>query len=262
MSGSAADTGVRRIRREPPSFRDVTVVGTGEPTPHVVRIVFDGPDLHTLIVNEPAASIRLLLPTPGASDLVIPMWNGNEFLLPDGQRPTIRTFTPIRDEGATSELALDIVLHGAGAASDWAAAATVGDRAAISGPGRGYVADPDAPSFLLIGDESAVPAIGQLLASLPAECPVQAGIEVGSPDAIRDLAGRPETYVEWRVLPDGALPGAEQFDYVRAATLEPETRIWAAGEAAAMQRIRRHLFDDRGVDRSHTMIRGYWKLTP
>ena len=138
-------------------------------------------------------------------------------------------------------------------------AATLGDRAAISGPGRGYVADPDASSFVLVGDESAVPAVSQLLATLPTDRPVRAGIETRSPEAIRVLPERPESRVEWRVLPEGAPPGSQQFEYVRSTTLEPGVRIWAAGEAAAMQRIRRHLFDDRGVDRSHTMVRGYWK---
>ena len=119
MSESGANTGARRVRREPPPFRDVAVVGIEHPTPHVVRIVFDGSDLHNLIVDEPAASVRLLLPSPGTSDLVIPTWNGNEFLLPGGERPTIRTFTPIRDPEASSELVLDIVVHESGAASDW-----------------------------------------------------------------------------------------------------------------------------------------------
>jgi NADPH-dependent ferric siderophore reductase len=176
----------------------------------------------------------LLLPSPGASDPAIPTWNGNEFLLPDGQRPTIRTFTPIRDEAATSELTLDIVLHGAGAASAWATFATAGDHAAISGPGRGYVADPGASSFLLVGDETAIPAISQLVEALPAERPVQAGIEVRHPEAIRRLPARPATQVEWCLLSTGAAPGSAQFDYVQAADLEPGVRIWAAGEAAAI----------------------------
>ena len=260
MGGSVASDGPRRVRREPPPFRMVSLVGTERPTPHVVRVVFDGPDLHNLTVDEPAASIRLLLPSPETSDLEVPVWNGNEFLLANGERPTIRTFTPIRLPGATSELALDVVLHGSGAASNWATSATIGAPAAISGPGRGYVADGDASSFLLVGDESAVPAISQLLDALPAEHPISAGIEVTSPDAVRELPQRPMIEVEWRVLAEGSLPGTEQFDYVRTSTLEPGVRIWAAGEAAAMQRIRRHLFDDRGVDRSSTMVRGYWKL--
>lgn len=260
MSGSAASDRPLRVRREPPPFRVASVVGTERPTPHVVRVVFDGPDLHKLVVDEPAASVRLLLPSSGTSDLEVPTWNGNEFLLASGERPIIRTFTPIRLPGATSELALDIVLHGSGAASDWATSATVGTPVAISGPGRGYAADGDASSFLLVGDESAVPAISQLLAALPAGQRVSAGIEVTSPDAVRDLPERPMVQVQWRVLSEGAPPGTEQFEYVRTRTLEPGVRIWAAGEAAAMQRIRRHLFDDRGVDRSSTMVRGYWKL--
>ena len=261
MKGRTPSSGVLRTRREPPPFRHVNVVGLDRPTPHMLRVVFDGPELGELIVDEPAASVRLLLPSPGTPDLVIPAWSGNEFLLTDGQRPTIRTFTPIRMSEATSELVLDIVLHGSGAASDWATAATIGDRAAISGPGRGYVADPEASSFLLIGDESAVPAISQLIASMPPECPVHVGIEVASPNAIRDLPEPSATEVDWRVLPEGAPPGTAQFEYVRSAAVEAGVRIWAAGEAAAMQRIRRHLFDDRGVNRSHTMIRGYWKRT-
>ena len=261
MNGRTPSSGVLRTRREPPPFRHVTVVDLDRPAPHVERVTFDGPELGDLIVDEPAASVRLLLPSLGTPDLVIPTWNGNEFLLPNGHRPTIRTFTPIRTSTSTSELVLEIVLHGSGAASDWATAATVGDRAAISGPGRGYVPDPDASSFLLVGDESAVPAIGQLLASLPPQCPVRAGIEVTSSEAIREIPERAGTEVDWRVLPEGAPPGTAQFEYVRSATVEAGVRIWAAGEAAAMQRIRRHLFDDRAVDRSHTMIRGYWKRT-
>jgi NADPH-dependent ferric siderophore reductase len=35
--------------------------------------------------------------------------------------------------------------------------------------------------------------------------------------------------------------------------------VWAAGEAAAMQRIRKHLFDERNAPRDHTTVRGYWK---
>jgi NADPH-dependent ferric siderophore reductase len=46
---------------------------------------------------------------------------------------------------------------------------------------------------------------------------------------------------------------------VRGAELTPGARVWAAGNAAAMQQIRRHLFDDRGWQRSHATVRGYWK---
>jgi NADPH-dependent ferric siderophore reductase len=35
--------------------------------------------------------------------------------------------------------------------------------------------------------------------------------------------------------------------------------VWAAGEAAAMQRLRKHLFEERDIPRARTTIRGYWK---
>ena len=35
--------------------------------------------------------------------------------------------------------------------------------------------------------------------------------------------------------------------------------VWAAGEAAAVQRIRRYLFDERRDARDRTTVRGYWK---
>lgn len=222
-------------------------------------MILDGPDLDGLIVDEPAASVRLLLPSTPGSDLVIPTWNGNEFLLENGSRPIIRTFTPIRKAGERSALTLDVVTHEGGAASDWAVNATIGDQAAISGPGRGYTPDPEASAFLLTGDESAVPAIAQLAETLATRWPVNVGIEVRSPGAIRDLGVDRAATIEWRVLPEGDLPGSAQMAFVQAADLERGTRIWAAGEAAAMQRIRQYLFKDRGIERSDTMIRGYWK---
>src|SRR5204862_4719909 len=103
--------------------------------------------------------------------------------LPDGRRPAIRTFTPRRLEPEALELDLEIVLHGDGVASRWAEAARPGDPAAVSGPGRGYAVDRDAPAFLLAGDETAIPAISQLLRALPAETPVHAHLPAPDPDA-------------------------------------------------------------------------------
>ncbi|MDQ3944397.1 MAG: siderophore-interacting protein [Actinomycetota bacterium] len=257
---SAERTGAAiRTRREPPPFRRVEVGDVEALSPRMVRLTFGGSELRDLVVEQPAASVRLLLPSPGAGELVIPSWNGNEFLLPDGRRPAIRTFTPLRSDPAGGELDLDIVVHGGGVASGWAAAARPGDRAAISGPGRGYTVDPDAPAFLLAGDETAIPAISQLLEVLPAATPVQVHIEVADPDARLALPDHPSAAVRWCDLPPGGTPGDGLVAAVAGADIAPGTRIWVAGEAAAVQRIRRHLFDDRGVPRAQCTVRGYWK---
>jgi NADPH-dependent ferric siderophore reductase len=226
-------------------------------SPHLIRVTLAGPDLAGLIVERPAASVRLLLPSPGAPELVIPSWKGNEFLMPDGRRPAIRTFTPRRLDPETLELDLDIVIHDGGVASEWVEAAELGDPAAISGPSRGYAINRDAPAFLLAGDETAIPAISQLLEALPAQTPVQVHIEVAQPDARLALPDHPRATVEWCDLPPGASSGDALVATVRGADLSPGTQVWVAGEASAVQRIRHHLFEDRGLPSAQASVRGY-----
>jgi NADPH-dependent ferric siderophore reductase len=225
--------------------------------PRMTRVTLAGPDLDGLKVDDPAASVRLLLPASGAAELIMPSWNGNEFLLPDGRRPAIRTFTPARVDDA--KLELEIVVHGSGVASQWAAAAEPGRRAAISGPGRGYTVNRDAPAFFLGGDETAIPAISQLLEALPPTASVHVCIEVAEPDGRLPLPAHPRATLEWCDLPRGAPPGDALVAAVRGADLVPAARVWVAGEAAAVQRIRRYLFEERGIPRAQTSVRGYWK---
>jgi NADPH-dependent ferric siderophore reductase len=253
-----------RLRREPPRFRIVSLLRREPITPRLVRCTFGGPELAGFSEPDPAASVRVLFPEPGTTELVMPVWNGNEFLLPgsDGGtrlRPFLRTFTPrvLRDDPA--ELDVDVVLHGAGVASTWVVDAAIGAPAAVSGPGRGYAIAPDAPPHLLAGDESAIPAMSQLLEVLPESTPVIVHVEFDDPAARHALPEHPRADVHWHELPAGAPPGDTLVAAVEAATIDDDTRVWAAGEAAAMQRIRRHLFETRGLPRTRTTIRGYWK---
>jgi NADPH-dependent ferric siderophore reductase len=225
--------------------------------PRLARVTLTGPELAGFALDEPGASVRLLLPDDGP--LVLPAWNGNEFLLPDGRRPTIRTLTPRRADPATLELDVEIVLHERGAASDWARRAAPGDIVAVSGPGRGYVIDPSAPRFLLGGDETALPAIGQLLESLPPDRPVDVHVEVAQPEGRITLPAHPAARVAWHDLPSGGQPGDALVAAVLRAEPQVGTRVWMAGEAAAMQRIRRYLIGERQLPRPQTSIRGYWK---
>jgi NADPH-dependent ferric siderophore reductase len=252
-------TATRRLRREPPAFRHVEVRRTERLTPRMVRVTLGGAEVAGFTVEQPAASVRVLLPTPGGTDLVVPSWNGNEFLLPDGRRPTIRTLTPWRVDPDALELDVGIVVHGSGVASDWALSAEPGLVAAISGPGRGYTVAADAPAYLVAGDETAIPAITQVLDAVPDETPAQVLVEVAHPDGRLALPEHPRASVTWCDLPSRSAPGDALGAAVRDVELADGTRVWAAGEAAAVQRIRRHLFDDRGLPRAQTSVRGYWK---
>ncbi|MGI9584018.1 MAG: siderophore-interacting protein [Acidimicrobiia bacterium] len=245
-----------RVRKEPPPFRRASVVATESVSPWMTRVVVSGKQLEGFSIESPASSVRLLLPTE--TDLEIPTWAGNEFLLADGSRPTIRTLTPRRFDSDRLELALDIVHHNGGVLTPWAQAARAGKApdVAISGPGRGQTIDADASGFVLIGDETAIPAICQLLESLP-RVPIQTFVAIRHEDGRVDLHRSADE--RWPVVESSRDLGDIAVRHLASTNLTEGTHIWAAGEAASMQKIRKHLFTDREFPRNHTTIRGYWK---
>ena len=256
--GDRADQ-IKELRREPPAFRHVSVGRTEDLSPHLRRFTFVGDELEGLEIDEPAASVRLLIPSSGTDDLVMPRWAGNEFLLPNGDRPRIRTFTPRYLRSDPPELDLDIVLHGDVGASAWAMRATSGDPAAISGPGRGYEVDPGSDPLILLGDETALPAVGQLLERVPPETRIVAHLEVARSDARIELPTHPNASITFHDLADGEPPGTALLTAVVAEDIGPDARVWAAGEAAGVQRIRKHLAEIE-FDRARATVRGYWKI--
>jgi NADPH-dependent ferric siderophore reductase len=234
-------------------------------SPRLLRVTLAGDGLAGFEPGLPGGSVRLLLPrssqstSASPSELVLPTWNGNEYRYHDGTRPPIRTLTPLRFSPDDGELDIEVVLHGSGPLSTWAASARPGAPAAVSGPGRGYDVDADGRSFLLAGDESALPALGLLVEAMPPEADVSVIVEIGDASARLPFPDRSGVTVSWHEQADGAVPGDALADAVIGAPLDGDERIWAAGEAAAMQRIRRHLFETVGVPRSRAVVRGYWK---
>ncbi len=257
---SDADTArLRRVRREPPPFRRVQVRSTSPLSERMVRIALGGEELDGFAIESPASSVRLLLPPPGANEIEMPTWTGNQFELATGERAPIRTFTPRAFDSERLELTIDVVLHDHGAATDWAQRADVGDEVAISGPGRSETLDPTARSFLLAGDESAIPAISQLLESIEPDRAIEVHIEITHPGARFELPTHPHATIVWHDARAGAAPGDSFTAAVQDLDQLPDA-VWVAGEAAAVQRLRSHLFDERGRDRSSVTARGYWKL--
>ena len=248
------------LRREPPSFRIAQIAARDELTPRLSRLTLAGDGLVGFEPDGPAASLRLLLPRPGTGALELPEWNGNEFLYEDGSRPPIRTLTPMAVDPVAGQLQVAVVRHGEGPLSTWAEAARVGDEVAVSGPGRGYEIDPEATSFLLAGDESALPAILTVLAELPSGAAARVLVEVEDDSDRVELPSPASVSDVWLLRSSGAEPGDAFVEALRREPIVEGTPVWVAGEAAAVQRARRLLFDQRGLSRSQAVIRGYWKL--
>lgn len=255
-------TDLTRRRRPPPPFEVVRVAERRWRGPGLVRVVLEGPVFERFPIPAPAASLRLLVPGPdGDGAGTLPTWSGNEFLFADGSRPPIRTLTPgpVGERGAADRVHVDVVVHPGGKASEWARNAEVGSTAAVSGPGPGYRLPEGMGRILVGGDETAVPAVGQILEWLDAPVSVTAVVEARPEFGIVELARPPGSELRWVEARAGEAPGSALYEAVAAVPIARDTAVWLAGEAAAMQRIRRHLFDRVGLDRSRTSIRGYWK---
>ena len=102
--------------------------------------------------------------------------------------------------------------------------------------------------------------MSQLLEVLPAATPVQVYVEIAHPTRGCDLGAPPNAVVVLARAHGPARPAGDALlAALRDAEIVPDARVWVAGEAAGVQRIRRHLFEERGLTRAQATVRGYWK---
>jgi NADPH-dependent ferric siderophore reductase len=159
------------------------VASTETLTPSLVRVVLEGGDLAGLEMPDATdAYVNAAFPPEGASYGEV--FDPQELRdLPREQQPARRRYTVRAWDAAQQLLTLDFVVHGdSGVAGPWAANAAPGDVLVFSGPGGGYRPDPAAAWHLMVGDESALPAIAASLEALPAGARAVVRIVCDGPD--------------------------------------------------------------------------------
>jgi NADPH-dependent ferric siderophore reductase len=224
--------------RPRPPRRQVEVRSVRRLTPRMVRIRVGGPDLAGFADGyAPGAHMKLFVP--------------------DGDGGTaMRTYTPRNVDADGLELDVDVVLHGSGPAARWAEEARPGDRVALAGPKGGFAVEEGADWLLVAGDDSALPAIGDLLSAVPAGLPTTVLLEVADPEERQPLAAGQDVDVYWLFRSDGD----DLVDAVRRLPQQQGSgQAWVGCEAAAMRAIRRHLMDSGTVPRARLATRGYWR---
>jgi NADPH-dependent ferric siderophore reductase len=265
------------------AFR-VRVGAVRQLSPGFLRITLTGDTLRFFAPWGLDQRIKLVLPMPDGStpdfgllDEPTPHpreWYARWKALPADRRNVLRTYTPSAIRPEAGEIDVDLYLHEpAGPASRWARAARPGDELVITGPevrlgrtgyGIHYVPPSPPEHLLLIGDESALPAMANILAAHPT-LPGDVLLELADPaDDLLSGAGHRATVHR---LQRGAVAGAalERAAHSWAAdhpelTAHPGLYAWIAGEAAATTAIRRHLTGTLGVDKDRVAFLGYWKL--
>ncbi|NHC14543.1 siderophore-interacting protein [Motilibacter deserti] len=256
-----ADERVRRVGPMPVQVRLLEVLRTERVTPGVVRVTLGGPQLEGFRSSAPDDHVKLFFPVDGRP-LVLPLPGPNGVVWPEGvERPPARDYTPRRHDPVAGELDIDVVLHGDGPAATWAASARPGDRVGLGGPRGSLLVSRSFEWYLLVGDESALPAIGRRIAEAGPDERIVAVVEVAGPEEEQPLPVGPVVSLTW-VHRSGAEPGAGTglLDAVRALALPPgDFFAYVAGEAGTVRAVREHLLAERGARKEWMRATGYWK---
>lgn len=255
------DEAAFETRSHPLRMRMLEVVDLARPTPRVVRVTLAGDDFDGFRSASASDHVKLFVPDPGERVARVPAL-GPEGIRPDphGERPIGRDYTPRHHQLASGRLEIDIVLHPGGRAASWAETAAFGDIVGVAGPRGSRVLRRVPRRLVLVGDETALPAIHNFLLGADAGQAVDVVASVTDAGEVQRLVTDAALDVEWvdRALVDdatGSVIGA-------LAALEPpdgSTLVFVAGEASMVASVRGWVRDTWELPAEWIDARGYWK---
>jgi NADPH-dependent ferric siderophore reductase len=241
----------RRVRHET-KRRRLQVIGVDKISKHMVRVSLGSPELDGFTSLGFDDHVKLFFPQTDAGQIG-----------PDGQSaPASRDYTPRRYDPTTNTLVIDFALHEAGGpATRWAEQVQTGQHLEIGGP-RGSFIIPEAYDWhLMIGDETALPAIGRRLGELSAgaravviaevdgaadEISFETAADVSITWAHRNGAKLGSTDVLSRALTKLRLPGGDYY-------------AWVACESLIAKALRAQLIAEYGANPKWMRAAGYWR---
>jgi len=252
---STTDLSVTRVRHQL-KMRMLQVRRTQLVAPHLLAVTFAGEDLDDFVSASFDDHVKLFFPAPGETQPHLPNLDPNA-AAPDAPRPIARDYTPRRFDPVAGELEIQFVLHGDGPASSWATQAKPGDYLGIGGPRGSFVIPDGFDWFLMIGDETALPAIGRRLEELPAGKRVIVILEIAEDAQTLTFNTQADAEIIW--VRRGSKRHALEAAVWGLSLPDGEGYAWAAGESALMREIHYHLIHERGLDKSRIRAASYWK---
>lgn len=241
LTDPAARHPISRIRRDT-RRRTLTVTAAERLTPHLLRLHFRSPDLADFDSGAPDDLIKLFLPD-GAGGVAA------------------RDYTPRAFDTAAETLVIDFALHEpAGLATAWAMAAVPGDTLEIGGPRGSTIVPDDFDWYLLIGDETAIPAITRRLEELRLGVPVTALIAVENADDRLPIPDRAGLTMLWSPRADDPAADADRLlGLLDAQPLPPgDGFVWIGAEATVARAVRAVVLGRLGHPAAWTKASGYW----
>jgi NADPH-dependent ferric siderophore reductase len=254
------DHRIVRVRHELRG-RLLTVARVECTTPDTIRVILTGDDLAGFVTASHDDHVKLLFPHPGQPAPVMPELGPNGATFPEGvARPAMRDYTPRRYDEAARELTIDFALHDGGPATDWARGAAPGAVLGVAGPRGSFVVSNDFAWYLLVGDETALPAIARRLEELPDTAKAFAIVAVTGVHEERALERPPGAEVVWVHRPSSRAADAQPLlEAVRRLRLpDGEGYAWIAGESGVARLLREELIA-RGHPAGLIRASGYWR---
>lgn len=218
--------------------RQLTVVAVERLTPCMIRITLGGDELEGFTSLSAGDHIKVFVPD-GAGGT------------------TMRDYTPRHYDPVKGRLVIDFAVHEAGPATQWALEARPGDPALIGGPRGSQVISGPIRSWLLIGDETALPSIGRRVEETAADIAVTTVVAVPGVDDEQTFKTQAKLKSHWIHRTD-ATDSVAIIARLRELPIEVGTFVWVAAEGAVTKAIRAYLIEERKHPLTWLRASGYW----
>jgi len=246
--------------RYPFRARHVQLLARQRISPGFIRLTVGGAELDGFVSRGFGDHCKLILPEAGRERPRLPVVRDERPQF-DGTSPppVMRDYTPLDYDAQNHTLTLDFALHEAGSpdaapATHWAIHAPIGQWLGLAGPRGSLLVEKNLSWHWLLGDASAMPAIGRRLQELPAGSRAVVRVQVGDMCDARDWRSRAALDCAW--VP--SLLAAVQTLEI-PADAAAQGFIWAAGEGGDMAALRRLLLLEKGVPAKRMRVIAYWK---
>lgn len=227
-------------------FRNVTLSAREWLAPDFVRVRVTGSDLQGFSSLGADDHMRLFFP------------DGPTNSVEELRASPSREYTPLA--WGDGWLDIEFAVHGdAGVAARWAATAPLGSTIGVGGPRGSAIISGSPGAWLLVGDETAIPAIRRFAAQIPAAASARIVIETAASAGEVDIDAPVD--VEW--LHRGDAPaGSALIAFLDALTTEDaigdDPFVFIAAEQSVVK-PGRALLERWAVDPSRAVVKGYWK---
>lgn len=248
---------VQRMRH-PLVVRTLTVKTVLDLAQNYRRIIFHSDDLAGFISSSFDDHIKLFI-SENLMDLVVPTLTEQGLAFSDDKaKPAARDYTPYYFDESTNCLTVDFVLHQSGPAGNWASQAQPGQQIVIAGP-RGSMVVPTAYDWhLLIGDETAIPAISRRLTELQAHKYVLVVLELENDELLRLLPLHSHAQIHLHIRTDDRSGLAKKVENLSLPL--GNGFAWAAAESAVVKHVREVLVNAHDLPNKSIRASSYWRV--